>query len=658
MIDWAGPVARFLHDASGCALLGLLVFCVVIDPRDDHRRGNALIARLKTAAALSSAYLVAAMAMLAVQLATVAGDARVLADPSAWVRYALGTWFGRTWLVQQGAALVLLALLAWRARSAAPTRTDLALPTVLAALAVAMSAFAGHGAGAEIAQAIPIQTVHVLAAGTWFGGLPVLLVQLWRARRDGRELADAVQALERFSLLATGAMLCLAVTGLATAWLQIGSVPRLLGTLYGERLLLKLVVLGTILAIAARIRWRLLPRAKQIPVDPDCVPELRSLLALELLFAVNLMAVASLLASTPPAIHEQVFWPLPLRFAPDLAWALPGVKEQVAAGLAVVLVGAAIGLMSVRRHKRRRPPALVASVLAAAGLGIALWPLTVQASRDTYRLPSVPYDATSIANGERLFGQYCTQCHGQSAMGDGPAAGSLPRPPADLTSAHVRDHTMGDMFGWISNGIAAGGMPGFASLLGEDERWDLVNFVHTLSVGYQARILRTSIVPRGPWLAAPDFAFATTSGSLALQDYRERQAVLLVLFTLPDSEPRLRALHESMAALAATGLAVVAVPIDPQAVAGEAGSAAIGSSNEIVLSYMLFRHTLENQRMGEVGPKPRHMEFLIDRYGFLRARWLPEDEAPGWQDVTFLLAQAKALMNEGRVRSPPEDHLH
>ena len=81
-------------------------------------------------------------------------------------------------------------------------------------------------------------------------------------------------------------------------------------------------------------------------------------------------------------------------------------------------------------------------------------------------------------------------------------------------------------------------------------------------------------------------------------------------------------------------------------------------SDEVVISYMLFRHTLENQRIGEVGPYPRHMEFLIDRYGFLRARWLPEDEAPGWEDVTVLVSQAKALMSEGRVRPPPEDHLH
>ncbi|HXW31415.1 MAG TPA: cytochrome c, partial [Xanthobacteraceae bacterium] len=403
----------------------------------------------------------------------------------------------------------------------------------------------------------------------------------------------------------------------------------------------------------------------QIPVDQDCLRRLRSLLGLELLLALNLMGVASLLAGTPPAIHDQVFWPLPVRFAPDVAWPLPGVKEQVAAGVAIALVGAAMGLMSIRRERRRQLPAVVASVLAVVGIAIALWPLSVQASRDTYRLPSVPYDAASIANGERLFGQYCTQCHGQSAMGDGPAAAHLPRPPADLTSAHVRDHTMGDMFGWISNGIAAGGMPGFANLLGEDERWDLVNFVHTLSVGYQARILRTSIVPRGPWLAAPEFTFATRSSSLALQDYRERQVVLLVLFTLPGSEPRLRALHQATAALATAGIAVIAVPIDPQTVPDEVASAildgrtpTIASGNEIVLSYMLFRHTLENRRIGEVGPRPRHMEFLIDRYGFLRARWLPEDEAPGWQDLAALLSQATALMNEGRVRSLPEDHLH
>ncbi|HXW30674.1 MAG TPA: CopD family protein, partial [Xanthobacteraceae bacterium] len=308
MIEWVGPLARFLHDTSGCALLGLLAFGLVIDPRDDHCGRPAPINRLKVTITLTGAYLLAGVAMLAVQFATVAGTARVLAEPTPWVHYALGTWFGRTWLVQQGAALVLLAVLVWRRRSAAPTRADFVRPMALGTLAAAMSAFAGHSAGAAMAQAIPIQTAHVLAAGTWFGGLPVLFVRLWRAARNGRESADAVVTLGRFSMLATGAMLCLGITGLATAWLQIGTIPRLLGTLYGQVLLLKLALLGAILMIAARIRWRLLPRAKQIPVDQDCLRRLRSLLGLELLLALNLMGVASLLAGTPPAIHDQVFW--------------------------------------------------------------------------------------------------------------------------------------------------------------------------------------------------------------------------------------------------------------------------------------------------------------------------------------------------------------
>jgi putative copper resistance protein D len=63
-----------------------------------------------------------------------------------------------------------------------------------------------------------------------------------------------------------------------------------------------------------------------------------------------------------------------------------------------------------------------------------------------------------------------------------------------------------------------------------------VNFVHALSIGYQARILRETIVPRSPSVAAPDFAFVTASGAaIALQDFRERSVVLLVLFALPGS---------------------------------------------------------------------------------------------------------------------------
>ena len=87
-------------------------------------------------------------------------------------------------------------------------------------------------------------------------------------------------------------------------------------------------------------------------------------------------------------------------------------------------------------------------------------------------------------------------------------------------------------------------------------------------------------------------------------------------------------------------------------------SPAKGAGGDIVQAYMLFRRTLIDQRSGEVGSRPNHMEFLIDRYGFLRARWLPEDGVPGWDDISALIAQARALTLEGRVRAPDDNHLH
>lgn len=659
MIELAGGLGRLAHVASGCILLGLLVFRLCVDRSDRQRDRSGPFDWVNAALALDSAFLLSAIAVFAAQLGTVAGTPGV-ADPAEWVRYALDTRFGLAWMVQHAIALVLLVLLAARTRLVATMgrQRHLVSCAALATLAVPMSALAGHGAGGDAAIAVPVQWLHILAAGCWLGGLPVLLARSRHAARNRTEAACALVALRRFSVMAGGAMLCLVVTGALSASLQVAGLAPLLGTSYGHLLLLKLSLLAAILIIAAHIRWRLLPRAT--PTGSLVGERLPLLLGLELMLALGLVAVASRLADTVPAIHDQIVWPLPVRWAPEATWSLPGVSEQVVAGLALALAGAGGGLACIGRSARGRW--LVAASVVIAGLWVAVSPLTVEAGRDTYRRSSTAYDATSIAAGERLFRGSCAACHGTGAMGDGSAA-SPPRPRADLTAPHVRDHTAGDMFAWISNGIAAGGMPAFADLLAEDERWDLVNFVHAVSIGYQARILRETIVPKAPWVAAPDFAFVTASGAaVALQDFRERAVVLLVLFALPESEPRLRELRRSAAALAAAGVAVIAVPIDPEAEADPAvipgAMPAARTGNEIVGAYMLFRRTLINQRAGEVGPRPRHMEFLIDRYGFLRARWLPEDNSSGWDDVTVLLDQARALTSEGRVRAPPDAHLH
>ena len=51
---------------------------------------------------------------------------------------------------------------------------------------------------------------------------------------------------------------------------------------------------------------------------------------------------------------------------------------------------------------------------------------------------------------------------------------------------------------------------------------------------------------------------------------------------------------------------------------------------------------------------PAHMELLIDRFGYVRARWLPGDQ-PDWHD---LIRQVEVLAAEPQVRPPPDDHVH
>ena len=45
----------------------------------------------------------------------------------------------------------------------------------------------------------------------------------------------------------------------------------------------------------------------------------------------------------------------------------------------------------------------------------------------------------SAVNGKAMFDTYCTPCHGKEGKGDGPAAGALKTPPADLTRINARN---------------------------------------------------------------------------------------------------------------------------------------------------------------------------------------------------------------------------
>lgn len=96
--------------------------------------------------------------------------------------------------------------------------------------------------------------------------------------------------------------------------------------------------------------------------------------------------------------------------------------------------------------------------------------------------PRYPLVPPNPANGESIYVDKCTPCHGPSGKGDGPQADQLPNPPAALGTAELaRQSTPSDWYTIITQGNLERFMPPFSNSLSERQRWDVVAYLYTLS---------------------------------------------------------------------------------------------------------------------------------------------------------------------------------
>ena len=149
--------------------------------------------------------------------------------------------------------------------------------------------------------------------------------------------------------------------------------------------------------------------------------------------------------------------------------------------LGLLLVALAVFMLWA--SQRRRLPlwsAPAGLTLFACGAALCLRIVLVDAYPTSYTTNPLPPDPVVAARGAALFGTHCSPCHGSTGRGDGPAAAALDGPPADLTADHVDDHTDGDIFWWLTYGMAGTAMPGFEGTLSDSERWQLIRFVRSL----------------------------------------------------------------------------------------------------------------------------------------------------------------------------------
>jgi copper transport protein len=113
----------------------------------------------------------------------------------------------------------------------------------------------------------PSDVIHVLSASIWVGGIVCLLAVLPAATREleptergGLLLATLV----RFSPLALGAVIAIAITGVVQAYIDVRSISALFNTTYGLLVVAKVVLLSALIAIGAVNRRRLIPALKRL----------------------------------------------------------------------------------------------------------------------------------------------------------------------------------------------------------------------------------------------------------------------------------------------------------------------------------------------------------------------------------------------------------
>ncbi|MEA3055644.1 MAG: copper transport protein [Actinomycetota bacterium] len=244
---------------------------------------------------------------LGLQGASVGGLGLLDALKPSVIGDTLGTSFGHVWL----ARLLLLMPAAVLLQSIDRVRTSAwrAAAAVVGIALVTTPALSGHAdTGRWVAWATLFDVAHVGSGAVWLGGLTMLLAVVLRT-----DVTEARDVTERFSAVAFGAVSVVVVTGTFQSFRQLGSLDGF-DTTYGHLLIVKVVLVLTLLGVASLTRSALhgrLPIGDLEPVgagpgaqhveEHDVITVLRRLVAAEVVIAILVVAVTSLLVDANPS---------------------------------------------------------------------------------------------------------------------------------------------------------------------------------------------------------------------------------------------------------------------------------------------------------------------------------------------------------------------
>jgi len=272
------------------------VFALLILPRATKVSGDARVIALGGTARVVIVAAIVLLLSAAVRLLLQSAMMSRMTHESVGVETILSkTGWGRAWIIQVAAAVVILAVSFRRGAS------GVWFAAAIAALVMAATpALSGHAAASPRWSTLAIGTdaLHVIAAAGWLGSLLFVIAvgvpALVRVGAESRWIAIA-SLVEAFSPVALTFAAVVLLTGTVSAWLRVGSIPALWSSSYGRTLLVKLSLLTGVVATGA-YNWR---RVRPSLGTESATMRLRKSAAIELTIGALVVVVTAVLVATP-----------------------------------------------------------------------------------------------------------------------------------------------------------------------------------------------------------------------------------------------------------------------------------------------------------------------------------------------------------------------
>jgi len=347
VVRWGLPVVRAIHDLAAASTVGLLVVAATIIP--ETRSTSRRITAARYACASGVVWVVAGLVGLVFTFASISGTP--LTDPTFGAQ--LQTFVFQLEFLRVAAISAAIALVVTIGAAVVRRRSGMAALAALSVLAILPLSLAGHAAGAASHDtAVNSLALHLVSALLWVGGL--LALAMLRPLL-GSALGVSVQ---RYSTLAGWCFAAVAVSGVANAWVRVGSISNL-ATSYGALVILKVVALVALGILGWQQRRRVVDR---IATDPLAGRLFARLALVELAVMGAAFALGTALSrSAPPVPNTPVV-------SPDPAFALTGFRAPagpLSGGdwltvwridwlwLTVSVLAVALYLLGVRRMRAR-----------------------------------------------------------------------------------------------------------------------------------------------------------------------------------------------------------------------------------------------------------------------------------------------------------------